>query len=63
MRIADELQTKYWQVPEVSDLKDMIYRSAEKYGKKTAFSWFYSLFILCVQYVFTPDCFVEKIFP
>ena len=37
MRIADELQTKYWQVPEVSDLKDMIYRSAEKYGKKTAF--------------------------
>ena len=37
MNIADELKTKYWKVPFVTDLKDMIYKSCEKYGKKTAF--------------------------
>ena len=37
MRIADELKTKYMQVPNVSDLKEMIYASAARYGKKAAF--------------------------
>lgn len=37
MNIADELKTKYLQVHNVSDLKDLIYSSGERYGKKAAF--------------------------
>lgn len=35
--LLPELQKKYWKPERVSDLKELLYRSAEKYNKKNAF--------------------------
>ncbi len=35
--IPEQLKEKLWKVPEVTDLRDMIFKSAERYGKKGAF--------------------------
>lgn len=35
--ISEQLKEKYWKVPEVSDLRDMIFKSADKFGNKAAF--------------------------
>lgn len=35
--ISEQLQEKLWKVPEVTDLRDMIFKSADKFGNKAAF--------------------------
>ncbi len=35
--IAMQLKEKYWKIPEIKDLRDMVFKSAERYGKKAAF--------------------------
>ncbi len=35
--ISEQLKEKLWKVPEVVDLRDMILKSAERYGEKAAF--------------------------
>jgi len=35
--IAEKIKTKYWQIEPVSDFREMLYRSAEKFGNRYAF--------------------------
>ena len=35
--ISEQLQEKLWSVPNVTDLRDMIYKSSDKFGNKAAF--------------------------
>ncbi len=35
--ISEQLKEKYWKVPEVTDLRDMIFHSAKTFGRKAAF--------------------------
>ena len=35
--ISEQLKEKLWKVPEVIDLRDMIFKSAQRYGNKAAF--------------------------
>lgn len=35
--IREQLQEKLWKVPNVTDLRDMVFKSADKFGNKPAF--------------------------
>lgn len=35
--ISEQMEKKYWKVPNVTDLRDMIFNSAKTYGNKAAF--------------------------
>lgn len=35
--LSEQLKEKLWKVPEVTDLRDMIFQSAERFGNKAAF--------------------------
>ena len=35
--ISEQLQEKLWKVPYVTDLRDMIFNSSDKFGNKVAF--------------------------
>lgn len=37
MTIAEEIKSKYWEIDQVNDFRELIYRSAEKFSKRKAF--------------------------